>query len=162
MTKNSRVPETASVRFNAPKGILAGLIYIAVGATAFITSHNYTIGTLLDMGPGFFPAMIGIILVGLGIGSVVVSLRKTSADPIVKLNIEPLLLILAGTVSFALLIVPAGLFVASAALIFLACFRRLLTNPVEVFLTYAALAGFSAVVFVHVLHLPIPLFWWES
>lgn len=144
------------------KDLLAGLIFIVIGIAAFAMSQSYRIGTLLDMGPGYFPALIGAILVVLGGGSLLAGLRNPAPDPIARLDIEPLFLVLAGALSFAFLIERAGLLVAIAALMFFACFRRLLSNPVEVILTYAILAGFSALVFVRALGLPIAVFWWKS
>ena len=41
-------------RVNGPKDILAGLIFIAFGVGTFILAHYYTLGTAVDMGPGYF------------------------------------------------------------------------------------------------------------
>ena len=47
--------------------VYAGLLFIVFGAAALILGHGYPIGTLARMGPGFFPTMLGIILVSLGL-----------------------------------------------------------------------------------------------
>jgi len=52
---------------NSPKDLLAGLIYIVVGAAAFVMAHAYRMGTPLQMGPGFFPALVGVVLILLGL-----------------------------------------------------------------------------------------------
>jgi hypothetical protein len=145
---------------NGAKDLYIGLIYIVVGAAAFWGAHNYDMGTLLQMGPGYFPALIGALLVVLGVCCIIVGLRKRRPDPIVHVGIEPILRIVTGVFSFTFLVDWAGLVVAIAALIFFACFRRLVTNPLEVLVTYLVLTIFSALVFIDAFGMPIPLVWW--
>lgn len=146
---------------NAPKDILAGLIFIAVGVATFFLAHDYEIGTAVEMGPGFFPAAIGLVLAAIGAAAIVRGLVRKTPDPITPHRIEPLVLVFAGILAFSFLIEPAGLLVASAALIGIACFRRLLSNPFEVLVMYVALTGFSALVFVKWFDMQLPLFWWR-
>ena len=153
---------TVNAWVNGPKDLLVGLLYMVVGAGAFALSHMYDMGTPLQMGPGYFPALVGVVLFGLGVLSIFIAFGRKEPDPIVQLSIEPLALVVAGGLSFSFLIERAGLVVAIAALLFFACFRRLLTNPIEVVLTFAVLAVFSALVFVYGFGMPIPLFWWQQ
>lgn len=143
------------------KSLYVGLIYIVVGVVAFFWSRTYEIGTAFRMGPGYFPAMLGLILLGLGVISVVNGYRAQTPDPITKHRLEPFFLILASIVSFALLIERTGLIVAIFVSVLLCCARRAVTHPLEVFLTFVALAGFSALVFVHLFGMHLPLFWWN-
>jgi hypothetical protein len=114
------------------------------------------------MGPGFFPSVVGAILVLLGIGSVIVGLRHKSPDPIATMKLEPLVLIVAGALGFALVIERAGLVVAIAVLVFLACFRRLLSKPLEVLFVFVILSTFSVLVFIHGLGMQMNAFWWQQ
>ena len=143
------------------KSFYAGLIYVVLGGVAFVWSHDYEIGDATHMGPGYFPALLGICLVGIGLISVVNGYRSKAIDPISKHKLEPLILVLASIVSFSVLIESAGLVVAIFVSVLLVCFRRALTNPLEVFLTFLVLVVFSAVVFVHFFGMVIPLFWWD-
>lgn len=43
----------------------------AIGAFAAIESHHYGMGTLAQIGPGFFPTAIGIVLLLLGLATFV-------------------------------------------------------------------------------------------
>lgn len=149
-------------QINGLKSFYVGLIYVAIGSVAFFWAHKYEIGSATRMGPGYFPALLGIILVGLGSLSIINGYRATSPDPIPKHKLEPFFLILASIISFALLIERTGLIVAIFVSVFLVCFRRALTNPIEVFLTFAALAAFSGLVFVYLFGMAIPLFWWSN
>lgn len=148
-------------RLNAPKDILAGLIFIAFGVGTFVLSHDYAIGTAVQMGPGYFPAAIGLVLAAIGIAAIVRGISRKTPDPITPHRIEPLFFVFAGILAFSFLIEPTGLFVAAAALIGIACFRRLLSNPLEVLIIYVVLTGFSAIVFVKWFELQLPLFWWR-
>ncbi len=145
---------------NGPKDVLAGLIFVAFGAGTFVLSHQYEMGTPLDMGPGYFPAAVAVVLAAVGVMAIVRGLRRKTLDPIAKHKLEPLILVFAGILSFSLLIERTGLVVAAAALIGIACFRRLRTNPIEVLIIYAVLTGLSALVFGVWLGIQLPLFWW--
>lgn len=148
-------------RINAPKDILAGLIFIAFGLGTFLLAHDYEIGTAVEMGPGYFPAAVGIVLALIGVAALFRGISRKTPDPITPHRIEPLLLVFAGILAFSFLIEPLGLFVAAAALIGIACLRRLLSKPLEVLIIYLALTGFAALVFVHWFDMQMPLFWWQ-
>lgn len=149
------------VRVNAPKDIFAGLIFIAFGVGTFVLAHDYEIGTAVEMGPGYFPAAIGLVLAAIGIAAIIRGISRKTPDPITPHRIEPLILVFAGILTFSFLIERTGLFVAAAALIGIACFRRLRSNPLEVFIVYLVLTGFSALVFVRWFEMQLPLFWWQ-
>ena len=148
-------------RVNGPKDLAAGLIFIAFGLGTFFKAHDYEIGTAVDMGPGYFPAAVGLVLAAIGVAAVARGLTLKVADPITPHRLEPLVLVFLGILAFSFLIETAGLIVASAALIGLACFRRIRTNPLEVMIVYVALTGFAAIVFVNWLGLQLPLVWWR-
>ena len=58
-------------RINRPKDLLAGALYIAGGGTTFLWAQKYEIGTATRMGPGYFPALLGLALVVFGIAATV-------------------------------------------------------------------------------------------
>ena len=149
-------------RINAPKDILAGLIFIAFGASTFVLAHDYKMGTAVQMGPGYFPATIGLVLAGIGVAAIIRGITRKIPDPMEKHRLEPLFLVFASLFVFSLLLERTGLFVAAAALIGISCFRRLLTNPLEVLIIYVLLTGFCALVFVMWFDMQLPLFWWKA
>lgn len=143
------------------RAFYAGMVFTAIGTAAFIMSHQYSMGSLFDMGPGFFPAIVSGLLALLGLASIFQGIRATVPNPVADCRGLPLLMVLAGVVSFGLLIVRAGLLVAMAALIGLSCFDRLRSRPLEVAVIYLVLAGFSVGTFVYAFGMPINLFWWQ-
>mgnify|MGYP003439198606 CR=1 FL=1 len=46
------------------RDFLAGLMFIAIGAGGFYVALSYPFGNVQQMGPGFFPRVLGAILVG--------------------------------------------------------------------------------------------------
>ena len=49
-----------------PKDFVAGLLFVAVGIAAIVIAANYPLGTAARMGPGYFPRILGILLILLG------------------------------------------------------------------------------------------------
>lgn len=150
------------IKFTTSKDSLAGIIFIVFGLATFLKSRDYEIGSALDMGPGYFPAVLGIVLMCLGVIGILRGLTLTVPDPITPHKIEPLLLIFVGIMAFSFLIERAGLFVASAVLIGLSSFRPMLKNPLEILVIYLSLTGFCAFVFVYLFEMQLPLFWFSN
>jgi asparagine N-glycosylation enzyme membrane subunit Stt3 len=148
-------------RPTASKDVLAGIIFLVIGVVTFLLARRYELGVPTHMGPGFFPALVAGALSLIGVAAIVRGLGQRDADPIEAYRIQPLVLVFAGVLAFSLLIERAGLVVASAALIGIVCLPRLRTNPIEVLITYVVLTGFAAIVFVRLLDMQLPLFWWE-
>jgi hypothetical protein len=143
-----------------PKDLLAGLVFVAMGGALLLAAQQYEVGTARQMGAGYLPALMGVALVFLGGCSLFTALRNGTPDPIEHTSLEPLVLVVASVVAFAVLIDWAGFLVALFALIFLSCLRRVRTNPFEVLAIYAGLAAFSVGVFRVALEMPLPLGWW--
>jgi hypothetical protein len=49
------------------KDALAGIMFALFGAAAVVLARQYPRGTLARMGPGFFPTVLGAVLVALGL-----------------------------------------------------------------------------------------------
>ena len=49
------------------KDLLAGAVFVAFGLAFAITANTYEVGSALRMGPGYFPLVLGGLLVLLGI-----------------------------------------------------------------------------------------------
>lgn len=139
----------------------AGVIFTAIGTAAFILAHQYTIGSMLDMEPGFFPAALGILLIILGLISMLQGIRANVPISVASASTLPVLMVVTGVVSFGLLIDRAGLLVSLAALIGFACYDRLRSKPLEVLVIYVALAALASGLFIYAFQMPIKLVWWH-
>ena len=102
-----------------PKDFYAGLLFIAFGASALVIGSNYPLGTAARMGPGYFPRVLGILLVALGL---VLALRalKLSGPKMPKFQWRPLVIVLGSVVVFGFIVAQIGLFVSTIVLIFTA------------------------------------------
>ena len=99
-----------------PKDFAAGLMFIAFGVAAIAIGSGYPLGVAARMGPGYFPRILGILLIVLG---AVVTFRALRLDG-ARITLEsprPLLIVLGSIVLFALIARPLGLVVATILLI---------------------------------------------
>jgi hypothetical protein len=103
------------------KNFLSGLMMMAFGLGAVWQAFSYRLGTSTQMGPGYFPMMLGIGLsvIGLFLAAGAV-LRPDGESKVEPVRAKTLLLPLAAVILFGLLIQPAGLVVALAVLVALA------------------------------------------
>lgn len=49
------------------RDFLAGALFLAIGGCGLFVAMSYSFGSLQDMGPGFFPRVLGVILMGFGV-----------------------------------------------------------------------------------------------
>ncbi len=145
------------MRIKSPKDFWAGLMFIAFGLAAMIIAlMNYQFGTSVRMGPGYFPAVLGGLMVFLGTVITATSLA-IEGPKVPRLNFRPLLLVLTACVAYGYLIKPAGLVVATIALVFVSALGGHEFKWKEVSVLALLLIVFSVVVFVNGLTLPFPL-----
>jgi putative tricarboxylic transport membrane protein len=138
------------------KDLWAGAMLIATGAATMIIARNYAFGTTLRMGPGYFPTVLGGILILFGLYLVVSGLRSTDeiqgSWPLRAMIVLPLALVL-----FGVLMTHAGFLPALLVLIFGSALAGPQFRLVEVLLLSAALSVASVALFVWGLGLPYPL-----
>ena len=138
------------------KDVWAGLFLIVIGGVAAVIARNYTFGTALRMGPGFFPTILSGFLILSGLYILANGLRSgeriEGSWPLRVLIVLPLALIL-----FGVLIDRAGFIPAMLVLIFGSGLSGTDFRPIEMILFSVMLTALCAVVFVWALGLPYPL-----
>jgi hypothetical protein len=99
-----------------PKDFYAGLLFIAFGVAAIVVGSGYTLGTAARMGPGYFPRILGILLVVLG---ALLALRATrlQGTRVAPFKWRPTLTVLGSVVLFGYIVETAGLLVSTVVLI---------------------------------------------
>jgi hypothetical protein len=147
------------------KDFLAGLMLVAVGAAAVLIARNYAFGTSLRMGPGYFPTVLGGVLILFGIYLVLVGLRSRAPAPSQSRHNEhqawplrPLVILPLALVLFGVLMSHAGFVPALLVLIFSSALASPQFRLLEVLILSAVLVALSVVIFVWGLGLPYPLF----
>jgi len=148
-------PETAS------KDLWGGLFLVGTGlAFGLVAWLEYPIGTVLDMGPGMFPMMLGLLLALLGLMILLPALWRVTS---MRTDIEwrPLLTIAAGVVAFILTIERFGLAVAVLSLTWLSTLAIDRLSFKQAMALGGTLTLAAMVIFVYGFGVPIPVFTWN-
>lgn len=139
--------------------LLSALFALALGIFALFQSQGYEIGELRNMGPGYFPVMCAVALIGLGLLLFIVTLRSPPSQfGAERPSLQSLLLIGASLLAFVLLIEDYGLFPAITAAVFLSTFASDNRNILRSILLSLLTAAGCVVIFIYVLALPIKVF----
>lgn len=143
----------------APGDFLAGVIFVAVGVASLVIGRGYRLGTLLSMGPGYFPRIIGVLFTVLGLAVAIAALR-VNGDRLEPWRLRPLLLITAAILAFGFCLERFGLVAASMVMLVVACLAQQGRKVPEAIGLAALLTLIAWVVFVKGLEMPL-LVWPE-
>ena len=141
------------------KDFWAGIIYIAFGLTGAIVGRDYSVGTTNQMGPGYFPLALSMLLMGVGL----ICLFRTftvKAPPLPAFRLKPALLIIGALLLCGYLLPRAGLIFALTALMLIAASAsdQFSSQWKKIILLIIGTTVFCVIVFVHLLGLSLPLF----
>jgi hypothetical protein len=134
----------------------AGLLFAAFGVGALAAGRGLPVGTAAQMGPGYFPMLLGAVLIVLGVALAARGLSR-AGRAVGPLALRPLGLVTAALLAFGLLLRPLGLALATAGLVLIARLGDRESRGLETALLAAVLALLAAAVFVYGLRLPLPL-----
>jgi hypothetical protein len=142
------------------RDLTAGALMVALGLfVALYARGHYKVGELDRMGPGFFPMLLGWLLVGLGVIIALLAFRKTVH--ILKpppLAWRALVAILAAILVFSLLVERLGLVPAALAMTFTAVFAERPIRWRRTVLLGCGLALISWLIFSVGLKMTLPAF----
>ena len=138
------------------KDVWAGLMLICIGAAAMFFARNYPFGTALRMGPGYFPMLLGGLLILFGLTLLASGLR-TPEKIAGSWSLRALVILPLSLVLFGVLMERGGFIPAMIVLIFGSATASTEFKFVEVLLFSLALTALSVAVFVWGLGLPYPL-----
>jgi len=144
------------LEFYKKKDFWAGMMFLGIGAVAIIASRSYPLGTTLRMGPGYFPTMLGGILILFGIYILVRGVLSNEKIPgnwsPRALIVLPLSMVLFGLAMYHLGFIPAIVVLIFASSASGRGFRFLHILLLTVFLSLLSVAAF-----IWGLGLPYPL-----
>jgi Tripartite tricarboxylate transporter TctB family len=145
-----------SLELRSSKDIWAGLMLIGIGGAAMLIASNYPFGTALRMGPGYFPIILGALLIVFGLAILAYGLR--SRERIAgSWSLRALIILSLSLVLFGVLMEHAGFIPAMMVLIFGSATASTEFKFVEILLFSIGLTVLSVIVFVWALGLPYPL-----
>lgn len=151
-------PAGATRRIRDPRDFWAGLLFIAAGLAAVVLGRSYPFGTTASMGPGYFPAILGWLLVALGAIAAARSLRPGKAVAALgAIRARPVVMVLVSVAAFAVALPTLGFVVASMLVVVLSRTAAPGFRWVEVLVFGAGMTALCAAVFIWGLKIPMPL-----
>jgi hypothetical protein len=144
------------VRIRNPKDFWAGLLFASVGLAAVVLGSRYNLGTAARMGPGYFPRILGMLLIALGS---IIALRALRVD---GAAIPPWRwwstgMVLGSVVLFGLIVNAVGLALSTVVLIVLASAASSEFRWKESLVSGVLLAALAVGVFIIGLKLQLPI-----
>ena len=139
------------------KDFWAGALLAAIGVAAVVLARDYPFGTSLRMGPGYFPTVLGVLLVLFGGYFLVRSLRASETLD-TNWSLRALIGLTVSLILFGALIDRAGFVPALVVLIFGSAASSTEFKFREVLLLTAILTVFAVVLFIWAIGLPYRLF----
>lgn len=143
------------------KDFFAGLMFATLGIAAIVISSNYPLGTAARMGPGYFPRILGILLIALG---AILSLRalRLNGPPLPRWPWRPTVVVLGSVVFFGAIVQAVGLAISTVVLIVTASAASHEFRPKEALISGLFLAALAVGVFVIGLKLQLPIWPWSN
>lgn len=139
------------------RDFVSGLLFVALGGAAVWQAQRYQLGTLTDMGPGYFPVVLGTLLLFFGVIALLSAVFAHAATPIPAVTLRPLLAMTCSILAFALLLDRVGLIFT----VFISSLLASAARPRALSATNLALAvllaAASTLVFIRLLGVPIRL-----
>jgi hypothetical protein len=140
------------------RDVLAGLAFVGFGLAFAGIALTYTIGTTLQMGPGYFPLVVGGMLAILGAGIVAKGVIAGDGETIGVIPWKALALILGSVLFFGVTVRGLGLVPALFVTVVLSAFAGQRTGILVPVLVGVGLTILSVLVFVVALSVRLPLF----
>ena len=151
------------------KDYFGGALIVAIGLSTVYAATGYHIGSLSQMGPGYFPAAVGVLMVITGL-LIALAARgdKPAAEggggehshPTSLPDPRAAVCIIASIVAFILFGHYGGLIPATFAITFISGFGDRTNTFKQVFVLSVFMCVVAAVVFEWALQLQLPLFQW--
>ncbi len=140
-----------------PTNALCGAVFIALGGFFTYQCLNLELGTALRMGPGYFPLVLALVLMLLGV-VVLVQATRIEGEPIGPLALRGMLFILPAPVFFGMTVRGLGFVPSLFFTALIAAFASRRMTPVMALLLAAGITVFSVAVFSYALGLPFERF----
>lgn len=146
------------VRVKSAQDFGAGLLFVLIGASGLVFGRDLAFGSGRAMGPGYFPTIISVLIITLGL--IVAGRALVVGGPRIEpIRLRPVLFLLASLLAFALAINVLGVVVSALILVVLAAYARRDANLLETLVFGAVITGAIILLFVYGLGQPLPIWW---
>lgn len=141
------------------KDTLGGVLLIAAAGFFLANARGLEFGTFDMMGPGLVPVALSVTLLMLGVVLLIKGIADAGGEHmhLPRTVLRAVSLIFVAIIAFVLLLEPVGYVLSTAVLIFVAGLASPETRLRETAIVATLLAISSAVVFVELLGVPMPL-----
>ena len=140
------------------KDFLAGLMFVAFGVFFSGFGTQYTFGTGARMGPGYFPTVLGVILIIMGVIIALTALSpKAEEHKVAKFSWSTILLILGAVVLFGLMLTRLGLVISLMTVVLVSSYASHEFGWKAAIINTIVLIALCLFVFVYALSLQLPL-----
>ena len=140
------------------RDIAAGLVFVAFGLAFAITAYSYDLGNAIRMGPGYFPLMLGGLLILLGIGVMAEGVLAGEGHPIGPIPWRGIVLILAAVLFFGFTVRGLGLVPSLFITVLASSLASRRSGALAALLIAIGLTLLCLIIFVWALGLNLPLF----
>jgi drug/metabolite transporter (DMT)-like permease len=147
------------MKIRSQKDFVSGILLIAVGTAFAAGSTNYSFGTSIRPGPGYFPFGLGVILAVLGLIILfgAFTTERGDGDPIGAVPWRPLIALAGALVFFACFLPKWGFLPSFPVMIVVTSAGGSEFTWRDALLNAFILTALSYAIFIHGLRLNIPL-----
>jgi hypothetical protein len=143
-----------------PSAFFSVSLSVAIGVATFVIGSLYTLASAARMGPGYFPRILGILLIVLG-GILALRATRTTGGPMPRFHWRPLCIVLGSVVLFGAIVQHVGVAISTVILIVTASAASHEFRPREALVAGVLLAVLAVGVFVIGLQLQLPIWPWQ-
>lgn len=140
------------------RDIIGGFALVAIGLFAALHAQRYDLGELQEMGPGYFPTALGILLIILGLFVAIPAFFREGTA--IKIEWKSLVWVLISIAVFALALPKAGLIVATVLSVIAASIPSKSSWKTRLILA-VSIAALTYVVFLFGLGMVLPVWPWS-
>lgn len=137
---------------------LTALVIVLFGAAMAYWGSTYPVGTVARMGPGYFPLLLGLLSMALGILTIFEVRSSDATAP--EIPWRAFLFVFSGIVAWALTVERFGLLPSSVALIVICSFGRPPLRIWTTVLTAGIVSVGAVVIFIEGFDLPLQVVKW--
>ena len=155
------------MNIKSQKDFFSGLMFMGIGGAFSWGATAYSLGTGARMGPGYFPMLLGVMMVILGVVITFNSLviERSGGDKIGSWAYKPLVFIIAANLVFgvclgglpSIKLPPLGMILGIYIMTFVASMAETGWKVKPTFILATVLAVISYVAFVKILNLQFPV-----
>ncbi len=150
-------PKGTARQMNKPEVAVAAAI-ILFGLVMGLIGSSYGVGTLQEMGTGYFPVLLGVVTVLFGVATLLEVRRSDSPAP--EIPWRAFFFVFLAILIWTLLVERVGLFPSSVLLVILGSLGRTRLRIKSMLLTAFIAAAVSVLIFIEGFSLPLRAIAW--